>query len=427
MFNVAGEPGFLVLSHQLQSMVGPLAAALNRRGIKTYVLASSPTREVDTGWRSEVELLRITEGHALHDSDVDRFLAELSAADVRLLGCLTVWDAYRELMAYANHRIGTADLSQECVRGLRDKLAMRDRLRERGLSAVTAWPLDEARYLALADRARYFVKPREGLASLGAFRADRLGDFAELDALWKEAGEDRAYAGVFTGSRSFILEEFIDGVECSFEVSVLHGEATVHAVHEKVDLQQSGRTTLENACVCPPRSLDRSEVDSGIEYVRRCLRALDVTTGVYHAEARFQRGRGWELVEANPRIGGACIVPSTRRHSGVDLLERWLDLLLDQPVTPAEPAGPGEAAAPSTFFRVFFGEPGRQVARWERRPGRIETLEDKVFVREGENLPLVDREIFVGQALWDITSLSPDVLDDFFRETESHLTVEYSL
>ena len=184
MFNVAGEPGFLVLSHQLQSMVGPLAAALNRRGIKTYVLASSPTREVDTGWRSEVELLRITEGHALHDSDVDRFLAELSAADVRLLGCLTVWDAYRELMAYANHRIGTADLSQECVRGLRDKLAMRDRLREQGLSAVTAWPLDEARYLALTDRARYFVKPREGLASLGAFRADRLGDFAELDALW---------------------------------------------------------------------------------------------------------------------------------------------------------------------------------------------------------------------------------------------------
>ncbi|MFI0976597.1 acetyl-CoA carboxylase biotin carboxylase subunit family protein [Streptomyces sp. NPDC021093] len=419
---MAGEPGFLILSHQLMSMVGPLATALSRRGIKTYVLASKPTRDVDSGWRSEVETLYITDAHALHSSDIDLFLKELSAADVNLLGCVTVWDAYRELMAYANQQIGTADLSEEGVRLLRDKLAMRECLREAGLSEVTAWPLEEDRYLSLQDRTRYFIKPREGLASLGAFRADRLGEFGELDTLWEGAQGDSAYAGVFTGRRSFILEEFIDGIECSFEVSVLEGESTVHAVHEKIDLQQSGRTTLENACVCPPRSLDPGEVGAGIAYVRRCLRALGVTTGVYHAEARFQRGRGWELVEANPRIGGACIVPSTRRHSGVDLLERWLDLLLGQ-AAPSD--GPGQSTDRSTFFRVFFGEPGRQIARLDRRPGRIEALEEKIFVKEGEHLPLVDREIFIGQALWDITSLNPDVLEDFFHETESHLKVEY--
>lgn len=400
-------------------MVGQVTTALSRRGLATYVLASSPTRNVPTEWQADVDVLRITDGHALRSVDIDAFLDELSAADVPIIGCLTVWDAYRELMAYANRRLGAADLSGETVRRLRDKLAMRDCLREQGLSNVGTWPLDEHRYAALDDRTRYFVKPREGLASLGAFRADRLENMSDLDALWCRAQQDVAYAGVFEGAPSFIVEDFIDGVECSFEVSVRQGVARVHAVHEKVDLRASGRTTLENACVCPPTSLDCTEVDLGGAHVERCLAALGANTGVYHVEARFERGRGWEIVEVNPRIGGSYIVASTRQHSGVDLLEHWIDLLL---------GGSGEPAAParrSTFFRVFYGESGRQIARLVRRPGRIEVLEDKLLASEGEVLPDVDREIFVGQALWDITAMSPDVFDSFLLETELYLAVDY--
>ncbi|MFJ8627130.1 acetyl-CoA carboxylase biotin carboxylase subunit family protein [Kitasatospora sp. NPDC093550] len=417
---MAEKTGFLILSHQLMSMVPPLAAALKRRGIRAYVLSSSPTREVEAAWQDEVELVRITDAPALRSADVDRFLAELSADGVRLLGCLTVWDAYRVLMAYANRRLGTPDLSEETVRGVRDKLAMRTFLRVQGLSEVAAWPLTEARFEALEDKSRYFVKPREGLASMGAFRADRLTDVAELDGLWQQACADRAYAGVFEGEPSFIVEEFIDGVECSFETSVTGDAVTVHAVHEKVDLRQAGRTTLENACVCPPRSLDPAEVRLGVEHVERCLRALGVDTGVHHVEARFQRGRGWEIVEVNPRIGGAYIVASTLRHRGVDVLELWIDQLLGRPV---EPTASEER---STFFRVFYGEPGRRVARVARGAVPVDLVEDKLFVREGERLPEVDREIFVGQALWDVTSLSPDALDAFLRESESHLRIEYS-
>lgn len=401
-------------------MVEPIAEALHRRGVKTYVLASRSARDVTARWEADVELLHITDAHSLRRPDIDFFLKTLEEADVRLLGCLTVWDAYRELMAYANDRLGTADLTEEAVRGLRDKLAMRTRLREHGLSKVSAWPFDESRFHGLTDRTRYFIKPCEGLASLGAFRADRLGAVEELDALWRKAQQDRAYDGVFQGRPAFLIEEFIDGIECSFEVGVVRGTPTVHAVHEKVDLRQVGRTTLENACVCPPKSLSRSEVDEGIAYVTRCLQALGADTGVYHVEARFQRDRGWELVEANPRIGGAYIVASTRRHCGIDLLDRWISLLLEELVEAPESSGN------STFFRVYFGEPGRRIAQLESRPGEVDVLEEKLFVKEGELLPLVDREIFIGQTLWDTTGINPDALDDFIRETEKHLKIEYS-
>ncbi|MEX5637698.1 ATP-grasp domain-containing protein [Parafrankia sp. FMc2] len=422
---MAGNPGFLILAHQLKTMVPPLVDALRQRGITPYVLSSRPAQDAGTpAWRSRVAALHVTDGHALRPADVDAVLARLSASGVRLLGCITVWDAYRELMASANRSLGVGDLTERTVRGLRDKLRMRERLREHGLSQVAAWPFDAERYAALTDPSRYFVKPRTGFASLGALRADRLGAAAELERLWERAARDVAYAGAFEGTPSFLIEEFIDGVECSFEVSVEHGSVSVHAVHEKVDLRESGRTVLENACVCPPVSLDAAVVGHGVDQVTLALKALGVDTGVHHAEARYTSGGAWEIVEVNPRIGGAYIVPSTRLHSGVDLLGRWIDLLLgdDSQLPAAEPPSDGVRR---TFFRVFFGEPGRHVTRLSRRPGRIEVLEDKVFVHEGDTLPHVDREIFVGQALWDVTALGPDLPADFVVETESYLEIGY--
>ncbi|MCM3884205.1 acetyl-CoA carboxylase biotin carboxylase subunit family protein [Frankia sp. R82] len=422
---MTGNPGFLILSHQLKTMVPSLVDALRRRGITPYVLSSRPAQ--DTGapdWRPQVAALHVTADHALRHADIDALLARLSAEGVRLLGCISVWDAYRELMAHANRLIGAGDLTEQSVCLLRDKLAMRERLREHGLSQVGAWPFDARRFAALGDPSRYFVKPRTGFASLGALRADRLDDAAEPQRLWDRAARDVAYAGAFEGTPAFLIEEFIDGVECSFEVSVEQGSVTVHAVHEKVDLRAAGRTVLENACVCPPTSFGAAVVARGVDHVTLVLKALAVDTGVFHVEARHTSAGAWEIVEVNPRVGGACIVPSTRLHSGVDLLGRWIDLLLGDAAGP--PAGePADDRMRRTFFRVFFGEPGRRVAGLTRRPGRIGVVEDRVFVHEDDTLPDVDREIFVGQALWDVTDLGPDLPADFVVETESYLEIGY--
>ncbi len=42
------------------------------------------------------------------------------------------------------------------------------------------------------------------------------------------------------------------------------------------------------------------------------MKALGADTGVYHVEMKFDPQLQWEVVEINPRIGGAYIVDSTK-------------------------------------------------------------------------------------------------------------------
>ncbi|GAA5787037.1 ATP-grasp domain-containing protein [Chitiniphilus shinanonensis] len=412
------KQGFLILSHQGLSMVPPLAAELARRGYAVCVLSSTSARGLVPDWGAQVTHAAFADGHALDWAQVSAHLDALSGR-FRLVGCISVWDGYRDLMARANRRLGACDVAPEAIESLRDKLAMRDTLRRHGLTRKTAQVLTAERFAALADRSRHFIKPRTGLASFGTFRADRLAHYDELAALWRRACDDAAYCGIFGGEPAFIVEDLIRGPECSFEVSVERGCITVHAVHEKVDLQSHGRTTLENACTCPPLSLPPEALASGPEFVARCLGAFGIDSGVYHIEARHHPEDGWEIIEINPRIGGAYIVDSTQLHCGVDLLARWIDLLTGRIAPPA----PNERR--HTFFRVFFGEGGRTVRRLSRRDTGQPALRDKLFVAEGERLPQVEREIFVGQALWDITALSSAERAHFVVASQDHFAIEY--
>jgi hypothetical protein len=413
------NPGFLILSHQLLSMVEPLAVELERRGIDCYVLASKSAREPQTNWLNRVRQVDVVDRYALQRADVEQHL-QLLSSKVSLLGCLSVWDGYRDLMAWANRQLVAIDITEEVVDTLRDKLTMRRRLRDAGLSGVQAWELDAARVEAMTERHRYFIKPRTGLASFGTFRADRLQSMDELENVWQRACQDQSYAGVFAGTSEFMLEQWVDGIECSFEVSVTDCMPTVHAVHEKVDLEQRDLTVLENACICPPAALSETQVWQGCDYVARCLEALDVDTGIYHVEARCDEQGRWELIEINPRVGGACILDSTRHHSGIDMLARWIDLIVGKPhVHHSVPKR-------NTFFRVFFGEPGRKIDRVRTNSADAVLLSDKLFVREGETLPQVDREIFIGQALWDVTSLPRESLSHLVQQSVSHFVVEYA-
>ncbi|WP_206951827.1 ATP-grasp domain-containing protein [Trinickia acidisoli] len=412
------KKGFVVLSHQGLTMVGVIADQLAQRGMAACVLASRSARAIAPDWLERVACSHVTDALSLTQQDVDRFI-DVASRDIEIVGCISVWDAYRGLMAHANRRIGARDAAPEAIARLRDKYAFRSTLNEHGLSRKQARLLDAATFASLNERSRYFVKPRTGLASFGAFRADKLRDFAELAELWQWAAADRAYDGVFASQPEFIVEDFIRGDEFSFEVSVYRNSAIVHAIHEKVDLTAAARTVLENACVCPPVGLSGQAIDTGANFVTRCLSALSVDEGVYHVEARYHEQDGWELIEANPRIGGAYIVDSTRLHCGVDLIGRWIELIGD--TCEAQAA----EARRKTFFRVFFGEPGRIVARLDRRDTGHPSVIDKLFVKEGERLPQADREIFIGQALWDVTSIPSSEFDAFVDTSKAHFAVEY--
>jgi hypothetical protein len=52
-------------------------------------------------------------------------------------------------------------------------------------------------------------------------------------------------------------------------------------------------------------------------------------------------------------------------------------------------------------------------------------LDQRLFVQEGDRLPEIAREIFIGQALWDISALPHHTFSDFAASTAHHFQVEY--
>ncbi|MGW1838516.1 ATP-grasp domain-containing protein [Streptomyces sp. NPDC002067] len=196
-------PGVLLLSHVGFSFVEDLAGAVRARGLKVYVISSLPEPEhqgVRPGVLADLaDEVKVTAGHVLGAREVDGFLDELQAAGAPVRCCLTVWEGYRHLMALANARLGVADLQEKQALQLRDKLTVRNRLADAGLSRGRAAVLTPAT-LAARRRAggRYFVKPVSGIASFGTFPLTDSTTWADLERIADQARSDTVYASAFT-------------------------------------------------------------------------------------------------------------------------------------------------------------------------------------------------------------------------------------
>ncbi|MGW2277631.1 ATP-grasp domain-containing protein [Streptomyces sp. NPDC001770] len=439
--------GVLLLSHVGFSFMEDLVATARARGLRVSVLSSLPEpqhQESRPGKLADlVDDVRVTADHVLTPRDVEEYLDHLEAAGTPVSCCVTVWEGYRHLMALANARLGVPDLDEKQVLFLRNKLAVRNRIADGGLSRVRATVLTPA---TLAERRRdgnrYFVKPVSGIASLGTFRLTPDTTWADLERIAAEAHADPVYAGVFTTDQSaddrdahdrsagdpdpsanpaaatgagaapevrFLVEDYLAGPEFSFEVIVVDGTPHVVAVHEKCEVTETAGTVLENACVSPPTSLSREETAAGLGWVARVLGHLGLDWGTFHIEARLTPG-GWELIEVNPRVGGSLISPSVAALTGgTGLLDLWLDSLLNARApagftrTLEELSFTADGTTPSvnaTFFRVFFADPGtiKEVGLGGGLP--LEPVVSHVLLAPGDVVESSSREVFLGQVLW---------------------------
>ncbi|SFE23353.1 Biotin carboxylase [Actinopolyspora alba] len=434
--------GVLLLSHVGFSFMEDLIGTVTARGVKTCVLSSLPEPRHQVSRPEQlIELadeLHVTSEHVLTPEDVDAYIDQLEATGTSVQCCLTVWEGYRHLMASANARLGVPDLDEKQILKLRDKLTLRNRLADVGLTRGRASALTPT---TLAERqregGRYFVKPVSGIASFGTFPLTPETTWSELERLTLEARSDTVYANTFAttagpfsqsgtdlnnGADSavsapsgvgceveFLIEDYVPGQEFSFEVVVVDGDPYVVAVHEKCEVTESTGTVLENACVSPPTTLSQEEVAAGIRWTTRALTALDLRWGCFHVEARYASS-GWDLIEVNPRVGGSLISPSVAALTGgPGMLDLWLDLLL----TASQPGGflktlkglsfgmDGTTPSPNaTFFRVFFTGPGtiREVGLNDDLP--FQPLLSHVLLKPGDVVEASSREVFLGQVLW---------------------------
>ncbi|MGW7413896.1 ATP-grasp domain-containing protein [Streptomyces sp. NPDC054863] len=420
--------GVLLLSHVGFSFMEDLVDMVAARGLKTFVLSSLPEpqhQESRPGALADLaDYVRVSAGHVLTPRDVEDYLDQLEAAGTKVSCCLTVWEGYRHLMALANGRLGVPDLDEKQVLELRDKLTLRNRLADVGLSRGRASALTPETLAARQREAgRYFVKPVSGIASFGTFALTPDTTWADLERIAAEAASDTVYAGAFsTGpgpGTEFLVEDYVPGREFSFETILVDDELHVVAVHEKCEVTETAGTVLENACVSPPTSLTQEETAAGISWVANVLDTLGLGWGCFHIEARHTAS-GWDLIEVNPRVGGSLISPSVAALTGgPSLLDLWLDSLL----TAHRPAGFLDTlkslsftadgttqSANATFFRVFFADPGtiREVGPNDDLP--LRPVLSQVLLHPGDVVESSSREVFLGQVLWSMDRAGRDAI-----------------
>lgn len=439
------KDGLLLLSHCGFSFMDDLIAALDARGLRSFVLSSSPLLDHRAERINQLSRMAtrcmVTNSSVLTREDVFTALFTLHEQGERVIGCITVWEAYRELMAEANAELGLPDLSTRQVSLLRDKLRLRNRLADAGLSQARAVELTRGRFEALkADGRQYFVKPSCGIASYGAFTLRPDSDWRTLEQISSEAHNDEVYRSAFGAGLVFIAEDYICGGEYSFELFIVNGRVHLVALHEKCKVTETSGTVLEDCCTSPPVSIDSQTCCAGIAWVGRVIKNLDLRWGCFHLEARHD-GTHWDLIEINPRVGGCLISPSVKALNGVaSVLELWLDLLIaaanEDPQALAdfdcriaslsytsEGIHPGEHA---TFFRAYFARTGK-IDFIGLRPVEPPPVVSQLFLKTGDEITQSSREVFLGQLLWCYRrDQQKGELANLMRMSEEAIEVRYT-
>jgi len=244
---------------------------------------------------------------------------EGGAGSVAFAGILTWSEALLERTAEAAAQLGLAHMSTEAVRNCRDKSATRRLLEKAGVPSAryeVADSLDEAR--EAAERIGYpvVVKPRALAGSSGVVLARTS---AELDRLHRHAAE-AAFPGL-DPLHGLMVEEYLDGPEISVDSVVVDG--AVHCVN--LAYKRIGYPPFFEEVghlVRPWRH--EPWADELIDMVERVHAALEVATGVTHAELRLTRN-GPRLVELNGRLGGDYIPLLGKLATGVDLTAAAMD------------------------------------------------------------------------------------------------------
>jgi len=217
---------------------------------------------------------------------------------------LAVDDSGVELAALLSERLGLPGNSAQAVRRVRDKLAFRRLLQERG------FPCPEFHHLPSGkDPRKLFpelkfpvvVKARRLSASRGVIRAD---DFETLMRAvnWVRAIQSRADRDA--QELGLIIEDFIPGREYALEGMLEQGELTTLALFDKPD-PLDGPTFEETLYITPSR-LPADIQGSICQEVARACRAAELITGPVHAEVRVNDRGIWILEVAARSIGGLC-------------------------------------------------------------------------------------------------------------------------
>lgn len=231
----------------------------------------------------------------------------------RLLGTL---EQLQVPLAEVRERLGIEGLGVAAAENFRDKARMKTVLRRAGLPCARhALAADAAAARRFAAEVGFpvVVKPPAGAGAKATFRVD---DARQLD---EAVAVNRPAPG-----REVLLEEFVTGVEHSFDAVTLRGRPVWHSLsrYDPAPLEVLREPWIQ-WCVLIPREVDDPRYDDVRRAGYRAVEALGMHSGVTHMEW-FRRGDGsLAISEIAARPPGAQFCTLISRAHDFDFYAAW--------------------------------------------------------------------------------------------------------
>ena len=266
-------------------------------GVRLGLLTQEPPDRVPAALRSRLgALARVEDGLDADrvEAGVRELAARLGGVD-RLLGTL---EQAQVPLARVRERLGLPGLGVEAAENFRDKARMKSVLRAAGLPCARhRLVADAAGALSFAEEVGFpiVVKPPAGAGAKATFRVDDAHDL----------GEAVAVAGASRG-REVLLEEFVTGVEHSFDAVTLRGRPVWHSLsrYDPTPLDVLREPWIQ-WCVMIPREIDDPRYDDVRRAGFRALEVLGMQGGISHMEWFRRRDGSLAIGEIAARPPGA--------------------------------------------------------------------------------------------------------------------------
>ncbi|MEV8016070.1 ATP-grasp domain-containing protein [Streptomyces sp. NPDC086554] len=208
------------------------------------------------------------------------------------------------ISGHLNTTLGLPGNGLEVTRTLHNKLALRERLNDKGLGPVPAAPRTTREELRafVAEHGSAVVKPLMGSGSLGVRKIHSIDEVSEI---WEWIDS--------YGVGEFMIEALLTGEELSVETFSLAGRHTVLAVTGK-----DTRDGLIEQGHVVPAPLGERDTASVSEFTCEVLDAVGLVDGVAHTEIMLT-AQGPRVIESHSRAGGDRISKLVELATGIDL------------------------------------------------------------------------------------------------------------
>jgi biotin carboxylase len=285
-----------------------------RQGAQVYLLTSLSLRN-EANWPME----SLADIFYMPDRDktwnrADTILAISHLARTRDIDRIVPLDDFDlEMAASIREHLRTPGMGETTTRYFRDKLAMRVKAMEAGLTVPEfVHLLNDAKVREFTERVPppWVLKPRMLAGAIGIKKVRSAEQLHEYDAA---LGDQRSF---------YLVERFVPGEVCHVD-SIVYNNQVVYASASRygnppIDVAQDGG-------IFTSRLLDRESEESKALIAKnaRVLEGMGLARGVSHTE--FIQGYDGKLyfLETSARVGGAHIADLIEAATGINMWAEW--------------------------------------------------------------------------------------------------------